>query len=156
MSQDLVLGMHHPALVVADLEAALEFYIAFAGYEVVVRNSWDETSSFNEIIGLRDSRAQFAVLKNRAGFLELFEFETPKSEQVPGTLKANELGIRHLCFQVTNVPEALAYLVSLGGQKVGEPIKNERGVTSVYARDPFGHLIELLDPGAHLPGIDDA
>jgi len=151
---DPVVGLHHPAVVVPDLEAAIAFYGEFAGFRVVVRRDWDEESDVNQIIGLSGTAAQFAVLRSPFGFLELFEFEKPKL--VPEKVsQACDPGIRHLCFEVTDMDAALAKLVSLGGSKMNDPVTNARGVTSVYARDPFGNLVELLATAGVVDGLRD-
>ena len=51
-------------------------------------------------------------------------------------------------------------MLSLGGSALGEPVDLGDGVHAVYARDPFGNIIELCEiasPDEHptrLPGIE--
>ena len=68
-------------------------------------------------------------------------------------MNANDHGIRHLCFQVDDVEEALARVIELGGGKMNEPVTNELGITCVYCRDPFGNLLELIKPAGGFPSI---
>ena len=140
-------GLHHPGVVVPDLDRATEFYCELAGYEKVRENSWDEKHhAFNRVIGLEESAARFCMLKGVNGFLELFEFSSPASDAEPELLAANDLGIRHLCFEVADVAVALDKVIELGGSRINKPVTNEYGITATYCRDPFGNLLELVTP----------
>jgi len=148
-----VAGFHHAAIVVPDLEKAIRFYSALAGYEKIRESRWDSDSAFNRIIGMTGSSARFCMLEGPNGYLELFEYEQPQSGADPASLNANDYGIRHLCFQVEDVEQALARVVELGGGKMNEPVTNELGITCVYCRDPFGNLLELIRPAGGFPSI---
>ena len=149
-----VAGFHHAGIVVPDLDEAVRFYSALAGYEKIRESRWDRTSVFNQIIGMTGSSARFCMLKGPYGYLELFEYEQPQSTATPASLNANDYGIRHLCFQVEDVEEALAQVIELGGSKMNEPVTNELGITCVYCRDPFGNLLELIRPAGGFPSIN--
>ena len=148
-----VAGFHHAAIVVPDLDKAVQFYSALAGYEKIRESRWGRDSVFNRIIGLTGSSARFCMLEGQNGYLELFEFVQPPSTADPASLDANDYGIRHLCFQVEDVEQALARVVELGGNKMNEPVTNELGITCVYCRDPFGNLLELIKPAGGFPSI---
>ena len=149
-----IVGFHHAAIVVPDLDRAVRFYSALAGYEKIRESRWDHTSVFNQIIGMTGSSARFCMLEGPYGFLELFEYEQPQSTADPASLNAGDYGIRHLCFQVEDVEEALAQVIELGGSRMNEPVTNELGITCVYCRDPFGNLLELIRPAGGFPSIN--
>lgn len=148
-----IVGFHHAAIVVPDLDRAVRFYSALAGYEKIRESRWDRNSVFNQIIGMTGSSARFCMLRGPCGFLELFEYEQPQSAADPASLNAGDYGIRHLCFQVDDVEEALAQVIELGGSKMNEPVTNELGITCIYCRDPFGNLLELIRPAGGFPSI---
>ena len=150
-----VIGIHHAGLVVPDIEAAKSFYKDFAGYRVVGERRWDAGSTLSQVVGIEQSAAKFCMLQGDYGFLELFEYEEPATSANPSRRNANDLGIRHVCFQVRDVDQALAQVVALGGTKTHDPITNERGVRAVYCRDPFGNLLELIAPAGPLPGLEE-
>ena len=146
-----VIRFHHAAIVVPDLEKAVRFYSELAGYEKIRESRWDKSSIFNQIIGMSGTSARFCMLEGPNGYLELFEFGQPQSTIDPALLNANDYGIRHLCFQVEDVAQALAQVIELGGAKMNEPVTNELGITCVYCRDPFGNLLELIKPAEGFP-----
>ena len=150
-----VTGFHHAAIVVPDLEKAIRFYSALAGYEKIRESRWSSDSVFNRIIGMTGTSARFCMLEGPNGYLELFEYEQPQSTADPASLDANDYGIRHLCFQVEDVEEALARVIELGGGKMNDPVTNELGITCVYCRDPFGNLLELIRPADDFPSLTD-
>ena len=148
-----VAGFHHAAIVVPDLDRAVQFYCTLAGYEKIRESRWGRDSDFNRIIGMTGSSARFCMLEGPNGYLELFEYEQPPSTADPASLNANDYGIRHLCFQVEDVEQALARVIELGGGKMNEPVTNDQGITCVYCRDPFGNLLELISPAGGFPSI---
>jgi catechol 2,3-dioxygenase-like lactoylglutathione lyase family enzyme len=74
-------------------------------------------------------------------FLELFEYSSPdQTAPPPQSYLAHEPGIRHLAFYVDDVKKEFDRLLALGGGHLGEIAD---GAAAVYARDPFGNIIEL-------------
>jgi len=139
--------LHHPGIVVPDLDKAVTFYCALTGFEKVRETSWtSDNTIFNEVVGLKNSAARLCLLQGKNGYLELFEYSAPASEAAPGERAAHDYGIRHLCFEVSNVATVLEKVVTLGGSQINEPVTNDSGTTAVYCRDPFGNLLELIAP----------
>jgi len=150
-------GLHHPGIVVPDLDRAVTFYCALTGFEKVRETSWTgDNTIFNQVVGLEGSAARLCLLQGPNCYLELFEYSMPASAAVPGDNRANDYGIRHLCFEVNNVPEILQKVLALGGSTMNDPVTNKSGTTAVYCRDPFGNLLELIapSPGSALPSLE--
>ena len=97
------------------------------------------------------------MLRGSGGHLELWRYSAPaQTGRDPGAQGANELGLRHLAIEVTDVAAALDRVVELGGAKLGAPVElSSDGAAVVYCRDPFGTILELMSPGATLSGLDD-
>jgi len=139
--------LHHPGIVVPDLEAAANFYSTLTGFEIVRETSWTtDHVIFNKVVGLKGSAARLCLLRGKNSYLELFEYSAPASNAVPGEREASDYGIRHLCFEVVSVATVLKQVVALGGSQINDPVTNESGTTAVYCRDPFGNLLELVAP----------
>ena len=149
---DNIIGMHHPGIVVPELDAAIEFYTSLLGYELFSQSSWDaDHEGFNQIVGLGGSAARFCMLKGGNSFIELFEYAAPVGTNDPGKLGAHELGIRHIAICVRDVDVALARCEDLGGSRINDPVSVPGGATATYCRDPFGNLLELVTPGGRFP-----
>jgi len=140
-------GLHHPGIVVPDLEQAVVFYCELAGFKKVRETSWrEDNAAFNQVVGLEGSAARLCMLQGANCYLEIFEYSAPVSDASPAVRGANDLGIRHLCFEVDDVALAAVKVVALGGSKINDPVTNDAGITAVYCRDPFGNLLELVAP----------
>jgi catechol 2,3-dioxygenase-like lactoylglutathione lyase family enzyme len=156
----MILGLAHPGLVVPDLATAESFYCEMFGFRRLSEMAWQDAPAVDRAIGVEGSAARSVMLAGHNCFLELFEYQAPAASiSHPGELGAHEPGIRHLAFFVDDVRAEYERLLALGGQRLGEPIANSAGRLAVYARDPFGNLIELCEPPdeeerlERLPGI---
>lgn len=153
-ANQLVLGFHHPGVTVPDLDAGIAFYSQLFGYEVLLRSSWEKDNKhFNQIVGLQGSAARFCMLKGANAYLELFEYSAPAHKSGTVDQQANELGIRHLAFLVSDVEEALKRCVELGGSKMNDPSAIPGRAAAVYCRDPFGNLLELVQSLGGFPEL---
>lgn len=143
----MILAFAHPGIVVSDLEKAVDFYQQMFGFEVIGHESWDKPSPDYDLgIGLKGSSARGCMMKGHNCYLELFEYTTPQQQaEHPGKLGAHELGIRHIAFYVDDARAEYVRLQKLGGYALGEPVGSDDTGYVVYARDPFGNIIELCE-----------
>lgn len=156
-SDELVLGFHHPGIIVPDLEQGVRFYSQLLGYQVLLQSEWQaDNEHFNRIIGLQRSAARFCMLKGPNAYLELFEFSAPATAPKPSPSQANELGIRHIAFVVADAAQAVARCVALGGAKINDPVIAPGRAAAVYCRDPFGNLLEFVKPLGDFPELPSA
>jgi catechol 2,3-dioxygenase-like lactoylglutathione lyase family enzyme len=143
----MILAFAHPGIVVPDLEKAITFYRQMFGFEVLGEESWEKPSpDYDRGIGLKGSAARGCMLKGHNCYLELFEYSAPlQLAEMPGQFEAHELGIRHIAFYVDDVKAEYQRLQQLGGQELGQPTGSDDSGFVVYARDPFGNIIELCE-----------
>jgi catechol 2,3-dioxygenase-like lactoylglutathione lyase family enzyme len=151
----MLVGFHHPGIVVSDLEQAQQFYGEALGFEPIRRDDWDESFSdlVEKVIGVKNTAAKCLLLKGQNCFLELFEYLSPPSQGDPKKECANDFGIAHLAFQVIDIFAACERLKAAGAITHGEPVQVGAGY-SIYCRDPFGNIIELAQIGADEPDFD--
>jgi catechol 2,3-dioxygenase-like lactoylglutathione lyase family enzyme len=151
----MIIGLHHPGIVVPDLDKARDFYARLLDLEVVVEESWGAPNPvYDQGTGLRNSAARGYVMRGGNFYLELWEYSEPPSEADPGSLGANDYGIRHICFEVDDVVAEWERLRELGGMHMNRPVLFEDGSGSaVYCRDPFGNLIEFTTAGEGYPSL---
>ena len=143
----MILGFHHPGIVVPDLEKARDFYCKMFGFEVQAEETWQVPNSiYDQGVGLMNSAARGYILKGINCYLELWKYQSPTSQGDPAQQGANDYGIRHLCFQVDDARSEFERLKTLGGIAMNEPVDTGDGY-AVYARDPFGNIIELSEIG---------
>ena len=154
----MILAFAHPGIVVPDLEKAIEFYHKMFGFTVIGNESWENSDAYDQAIGLRGSAARGVIMAGHNCHIELFEYSAPKpTTDTPETFLAHETGIRHIAFYVDDPQKELDRLISLGGSALGSL---PEGGGAVYARDPFGNMIELCmvpseeENPTQLPGVN--
>lgn len=152
------IALHHPGIVVPDLDQAQDFYIQALGYTVVKSFDWDrapcgEPDTGEQVMGIKGTSAKGLVLKNGNSFLELFQYLSPEPQGNPMDRRACDPGIAHLAFQVTDIKDAYHRFTGAGGLAHNEPVKVGEG-WSIYCRDPFGNIIELMQIGSDEPDFD--
>ncbi len=143
----MILGVHHPALAVPDMQRALDFYCGVLGFELVMEaalpSGYDPLS---QALGLSDAACQVRMVRKGGSCIELFEF-ADKQSGTPNR-PVNRQGITHLALASDDYEKDYADLVSKGVAFNAEPF-GAAPSRFAYGRDPFGNVIELLE---HAPG----
>ena len=135
--------MEHIGVVVDDLAAAKEFFVAL-GLEVEGSTSV-EGSSVDRINGLEGVRADIVILRipDGNGKLELAKYHAPSYAGDARPAPANAPGIRHILFIVDDIEASLASVRAHGGELVGELENYENSYWLCYVRGPAGIIVEL-------------
>ena len=151
----MIVGFHHAGIVVPDLELATGFYTQALGFEISSNADWEssESGSRDEIIGLRETSAQCRVLRGPNCFLELFQFRAPEPAGDPMSKRPCDFGVAHLSFQVIDIFSVFERVRAAGGIAHRGPVPFGDGY-SIYCRDPFGNIIELMEISTHEPEFD--
>ncbi|HVY79299.1 MAG TPA: VOC family protein [Solirubrobacterales bacterium] len=137
--------MDHVGVVVDDLAAAIDFFVAL-GLETQgtanVGGRW-----VDRIIGLEGSRAEIAMLTTPDGHgrLELSKFHSPTYEGDKDQAPANAPGLRHVTFAVDDIEATIADLRARGAELVGELERYEDIYLLCYVRGPEGIIVELAE-----------
>jgi catechol 2,3-dioxygenase-like lactoylglutathione lyase family enzyme len=141
----LITGIHHFALTVADMDRSLPFYTGL-GLEVVADR---EVSGgyVEEITGIEGAEVRVAMLSGFGHNLELIEYRQPR-----GPARARpfqDAGSAHLCLltddldaEVERLRESGVRLRSSGPVSVASG--PNRGRRAIYAEDPDGNAVELV------------
>lgn len=137
--------MEHVGIVVNDLAAATEFFVALGlelEGEAPVEGAW-----VDRIVGLDGIRADIAMLRTPDGHgrLELVKFHAPGHEDDEHAEPANVPGLRHLAFAVDDIDAVVAGLRARGAELVGELVRYEDAYRLCYVRGPEGIILELTE-----------
>jgi len=143
-----VKGLDHVSVTCRDLDASIRFYRDLLHLPFRAQGEVDQPW-LAQMTGLAGARIRWAELDLGSGrILELVEFLEPRGEPVDGDLNAPGRG--HIGLEVEGIEDLLASLVAAGVQLRSEPVRLTEpgewfGVRSMYAEDPDGTLIELVD-----------
>ncbi len=137
--------MDHVGIVVADLGAAVEFFLAIGlereGEATV------EGELVDRIIGLEGARSDIVMMRTPGDGtkLELTRFDSPPAVGWEPDAPSNALGLRHVIFEVDDLRDTVARLEGLGGELVGEIVDYGTSYTLCYLRGPAGVIVELAE-----------
>jgi catechol 2,3-dioxygenase-like lactoylglutathione lyase family enzyme len=135
--------MDNVGIVVADLDAAVEFFREL-GLELEgrapVQGDWADS-----VTGLRGMQVEIAMLRTPDGHgrLELSRFLAPPVVADHRGAPVNALGYLRVMFTVQDIDDTLARLRRRGAQLVGEVAQYEHLYRLCYVRGPEGVLIGL-------------
>jgi catechol 2,3-dioxygenase-like lactoylglutathione lyase family enzyme len=142
-----IVGTHHTAFHVADLERSLAFYRDLLGFEVIwERNNQEEY--VRRIVGYPTAELRQVLLRIPGGHsLELIDYRGV--ERAPIDTSPPNPGTAHICLLVEDVRTLYAGLTAAGVRSVSEPVEVSSGANKgrfcVYMIDPDGFRLELLD-----------
>lgn len=139
--------IEHVGIVVDDLPAAVEFFLAL-GLELE-----GETSVEGEVVdrmtGLEGVRSEIAFLRTPDGqdALEVVRYRSPEREREddPPPPRPDAPGLNHLLFAVDDLEATLARLRPHGAELVGEVIDYGTSYRLCYLRGPGGMIVELAE-----------
>ena len=143
MSKTKSLTMHNVGIVVADLDAAIEFFTEL-GLELEgrapIEGPWADG-----VTGLRDMRVEMAMMRTPDGHsrLELSRFLAPAVVADHRTAPVNALGYLRVMFNLVNLDDTLARLRRHGAEVVDQVVQYEDIYRLCYIRGPEGILIGL-------------
>lgn len=141
----MILGVHHVALSVPNLEEALAFYCGVLGGTQVSINSWEKgRRGTDKVMGLTDTAATVALVQLGMNYMEIFEFSSPPPKAQDPDRPACDHGLFHLCILVDDFMAECERLKAHGVRFHLEP-EPGREMFGTYARDPFGNIFEILE-----------
>jgi glyoxylase I family protein len=147
----MILGVHHPALAVPDIQKALDFYCGVLGFEQVMSAELPSgIAPINAAFGVPDAGCKVRMIRKGNSCIELFEFNAgqPGDPVRPVTLG----GITHFALASDDVAKDYE-LLAANGVSFNAPLFGAAPSRFAYGRDPFGNVIELLE---HAPGAPTA
>jgi catechol 2,3-dioxygenase-like lactoylglutathione lyase family enzyme len=141
-------SIDHVGLTVPDIEAAVAFYRDVVGCTVVSRPEPGSDQNVRRLVGVPDAKIRGAMLQTPAGqLIGLVMYEEPKKPAV--LMETTTPSAVHLAFRVQDIDEVLERLKKTGSKPVSGPVQLGSG-RFVYCRDPFGVLLELIEPSVVL------
>jgi catechol 2,3-dioxygenase-like lactoylglutathione lyase family enzyme len=140
-----MLRFEHVGVVVEDLDAAADFFLAL-GFEQEGRMTVDG-EVVDRINGLDGVRAELVMMRtpDRSGALELVKYHAPTDIEGVQAQPANRLGYRHITFEVSDLNAMVDRLGEKGFGLVGEVQDYGDSYRLVYVRGPEGLIVELAE-----------
>ena len=142
----IIKSIDHVNIVVSDLKIATDFF-TMIGF--TISNSGElESDWVSEVVGLQHAQASYVQLSlpHSRTRLELIQYFVPKSNKNPSVEQANQIGIRHLAFEVSNIDSIVTRLKN-NGQLFFSDIKTYEPLSKrlVYFYGPDSIILELAE-----------
>lgn len=130
-----LLRPHHFGISVPNLDEALSWYERMLGFSVEQRLFIDKIPAHIAFIKRGDFRIEIFQVEGAAGL--------PPDRRMPN-LDLKTHGNKHMCFEVPDVPAAMAALRAAGADIAMEVTID--GNPTAFVRDCAGNLLEFLQP----------
>ncbi len=141
----------HTNIVARDWLSLAQFYIDVFDCEPLYPERDLSGTWIDRVVNIKNVRIRGIHLRlpgyEDGPTLEIFQYNG--NNDAPGLPAVNHPGYAHIAFIVDDVDTYLQKLLRGGGSKLGETveqnIENVGFLTLVYARDPEGNIVEILN-----------
>ena len=143
-----IISADHTGITVANLERSLEFWRDVLGFEFS-HQAHQRGEMAEQITGVKGAELKLAVLKAPSGHkIELLEYVAP-NDRKRADLRSCDVGHVHVALLVDELDAVLQRIAAFGWAAAGKPQLLTAGPNAgkrvVYARDPDGHTLELME-----------
>ncbi|MFB0978847.1 MAG: VOC family protein [Myxococcota bacterium] len=147
----MILGVHHPAISVPNMEAAKAFYCGVLGFEPVMEIELPGgIEMMSRAFDLDEAGYKVLMVKKGNSCIELFEFTGDNVPAGDAKRRVDKHGITHICLAANDYQADYDTLQGAGVVFNTEP-NGESPNRWAYGRDPFGNVIELLEHNSDSP-----
>ncbi len=142
----MIRKLDHINIVVSRLEDAMQFFLLLGFESTDPRELSGEWISL--IVGLDEVRARYVTLTHPGSKtnIELIEYVHPPSGKDPELGAANQIGFRHIAFEVKDIETEYARLKGKGVKFISEiKVYSKTEKKLAYFYGPEGILMELME-----------
>ena len=145
----MIESFNHFSFTVSNLQKTVDFYTDILGMEVF--SFADREQEYSEkVTGIKGSYLNIAYVKGYGTIVELIEYVG--SDKRGNRSSSENIGAGHICFNVSNLNDMVADWKKKGISFKSDPVPVVAGANKggqvVYAEDPDGIIVELIEPPA--------
>jgi catechol 2,3-dioxygenase-like lactoylglutathione lyase family enzyme len=145
----MIVGIHHTALTVSDMERSLAFYCTLFGLEVQSDREV-ERDYVEQITGIPGAHQRLVHLWGYGQRVELIEYKAPPGAQRARLLQ--DAGSTHICFVSDDLDAEVERLQAAGVTFRSLPVVTtsgpNKGGRGIYVEDPDGNACEVVQLAA--------
>ena len=142
--RDLIVRQHHTAFSCRDWDKTKSFFVDLLGFAVVGEMEKRDEAALSTITGLPGAACRWAMLELGGYHIELFKWLEPEGKPIP--IRQCDIGLTHICFQVTDAEAVRRRMVAAGYEPLSE-VQSLRGgrAKPFYCRGPEGVIVEFVE-----------
>lgn len=141
---DKIKAVLHIAVIVEDMQRSVIFYRDVLGLQLL-KDYTNKGAVADKTLGLKNCSQRIVLFKagNDNTLVELMQFYSPEGRPNLKNVQENDIGVRHLCFEVDDIRAVYNRLRRAGLKFTSEPVKQATGAICVFFRDPDGNSLEI-------------
>jgi|TARA_B100001063_G_C16682746_1_gene512684 catechol 2,3-dioxygenase-like lactoylglutathione lyase family enzyme len=142
----MIIKTRHVGLIVKNIIKSKKFYGKILGLKLK-KELIEEGKYFNSLIGLKKSKAKVVKIDlPDKTYIELIEFEKPKSSQKVKIEKFSKLKQMHICFTVKNINNYFKRLRKNKIKFISPPLKSDFDpVSTCFFLDPDYNYVQIVE-----------
>lgn len=142
----MIIKTRHVGLIVKNIIKSKKFYGKILGLKLK-KELIEEGKYFNYLIGLKKSKAKVVKIDlPDKTYIELIEFEKPKSSQKVKIEKFSKLKQMHICFTVKNINNYFKRLRKNKIKFISPPLKSDFDpVSTCFFLDPDYNYVQIVE-----------
>ncbi len=141
----MIIGIHHFALTVSEMDRSIAFYSGLFGLEVV-SDRQVERDYVEQITAVQGAHVRLVHMSGYGQRLELLEYKAPRGETRARALQ--DSGSAHVCFTTDDLDAEVARLQEAGVTFRSLPVVTtngpNKGGRGIYVEDPDGNAVEVV------------
>jgi catechol 2,3-dioxygenase-like lactoylglutathione lyase family enzyme len=137
------LAGHHLGLIVSDIERARQFYVGALGGKALNTPTVFSGPTAEFVMGQEGCEFALCLIAFDEGAVELFSFVS--DDRPPWTAAPRAGRVPHLGIRVDDVAATTALIERFGGKKLWDHEFEIGGGKVMYAADPDGNVLEIVD-----------
>jgi catechol 2,3-dioxygenase-like lactoylglutathione lyase family enzyme len=141
----VIVGIHHTALTVSDIDRSLAFYRDLFGL-AVQSDREVERDYVEQITGVPGAHQRLVHLCGYGQRIELIEYKAPRGE--PRARRLQDAGSAHICFISDDLDAEVERLQAAGVSFRSLPVTTTSGPNTggrgIYVEDPDGNACEVV------------
>lgn len=143
---NMISKIDHINISVSDLEKSKEFYINLLGFKLETEGDL-EGDWMDRTVGLENVKAKYAklIIPNSETSLELIQYYSPSGERDSKISQANQIGFRHMAFEVNGIENFYQKLKDAGVEIFSELQFYKIRKQLCYFLGPDGEILELAE-----------
>lgn len=142
----MIQKIDHINISVTNLEEATNFFVDLLDF-CVEKEGLLEGKWIDRVVGLDDVKAKYVqlVLPSAATRIELIQYYNPIGEKDTNTGKSNQIGIRHIAFEVKGIEAVYSNLQKSGVKIISELQVYNKVKKLCYFVGPDDIILELAE-----------
>ena len=144
----MIKKIDHINISVTDLEISKRFFIDLLGFELDKEGEL-EGEWIDRVVGLENVKAKYSklILPGAETCMELIQYYRPVGDKDPKSGVSNQIGFRHIAFEVENIEMVYGRLKAAGVKMFSELQVYNQGKKLCYFAGPDDVILELAEYG---------